>query len=90
MRNGQGFHARGPPFVHLTPQVFRVFRHAGSIGQGRDLGGAEDHVAVQVAVAGRGGDLVADQGGEVAGVIVAGRRFLDLAPGGKNLREKKF
>lgn len=82
--DGQRVDALGALFVHPVPQQLRVV--PGVQPAERDAGHvrvAEDDVAVEVlAPAAAGGELVADEGGEVAGVVVSLGRFHDLLPGG--------
>ena len=81
VRDGQHVGTLGAPGVHGLPEVLRVVRHHRGVGQLRDLGGAEDHVAVQVPAIRGGGVLVRHEGGEPARVVVPRRGLLDFSPG---------
>jgi hypothetical protein len=83
VRDGQGLDALGPPAVHGPPQVprDRVEVLALNKVRPRTLASPEDHVAVQVPAVGRRGELIADEGGEPAGLVVARGSVLDLVPG---------
>jgi hypothetical protein len=69
---------------HEALEVFGVPRI--KLGEGQHLVGprgviSEDHHAMQIVAIRRGGPLEADQGGELAGLVVAIRQFRQILPG---------
>ena len=81
MRNGQRFDAGVAVAVHPRPQLFRIERIEAAERHLRHRAAAVDHVAVQVLVLGAAGELVADEGGEDARLVVALGGVDGLAPG---------
>ena len=82
VRNGQRVHALAAQVVKPVPEVFRVRGVQAAERDVRCVGAGEDDVAVQVLEFGAGrGVLVADERGELAGLVVALGGLDDLAPG---------
>ena len=82
VRDGKALDAFVPAFVEPAPEVLGIARVGRGEGHGRHVAALEDHVAVQVApVVRRGRVLVADEGGEVPGVVVGLGGVDDRLPG---------
>ena len=90
VRNGHAFDAGLPQAVEPIPQGFRVWGVAGAERRVRHVGAAEDDVAMHVPHARRQGVLIADEGGEGAGIVVAFGSLRGQPPGpgdGRVLRD---
>ena len=70
VRNGERVDAVGSQLIEPSPQVRGVRGVAGAERQRRHIVAAKDDIAVQVASAASRGVFVADERGELAGVVV--------------------
>ena len=82
VRDGDRLHSRGTVALHPRPQLLGIHGVEPTEGELRDRAAAEDDIAVQVLVLGAARELVGDEGGEAARLVVALGRGNGLAPRG--------